>query len=489
MSASAAGRPAAALSAAGPGSRSIHLATSRSVIEESTEDRRPTILVKQSVDASKSVYQGFAATSGIWHPLRMAKRSPTLGERLRETRARAGLSLREVERRSGVNSGYLSQLERNEVTHPGPTVLQKVSKGYGEPFQVLMRWAGYIEDDPSGLSPNAQRALSVLGDDFTDDEVEALKAVLEVMRSKSRALFSAAHRTDLALGGDDRTLIRQHAVAVLREIDGLGSGAVDLEAVMAFADLVRTDAVELTLEEKTTLRRRFGSLVDRALNALQGVVHLDSREIYVDRSMYELRQRFVLGHEVGHAILPDHRAVFAHLDDTTRLTPEFNDLLERQANQFAIELLAKGDQLRQEFDSSRPSSSLLDRLHSTYGISLQAIARRVAEESHRPVAVAIAHRAWAGEGALMPHRLYTSAAFDARLRWQADRHRPDDLIRDAVRAASTGLRVAPIAVQDVDGRRTTIVVEALDTRYAVILLLWLAPMPSRFRWIGQHGRP
>src|SRR4051812_31176498 len=105
-----------------------------------------------------------------------------LGPRLRALREEKGMSLRKVERESGINSGYLSQLERGEIAQPTPSVLHKVAKAYGEPLGTLMSWAGYIEDDPAGVSPNAKRALSYLGDDFTDDELRALKAVLEVIR-------------------------------------------------------------------------------------------------------------------------------------------------------------------------------------------------------------------------------------------------------------------------------------------------------------------
>src|SRR5918996_6222922 len=85
-----------------------------------------------------------------------------LGARLRETREGSGLTLREVERRTGLNTGYLSQLERGEVSQPTPAVLQKVAVGYGIPFHVLMRWVGYVEEGES-LSPNQARALSYLG--------------------------------------------------------------------------------------------------------------------------------------------------------------------------------------------------------------------------------------------------------------------------------------------------------------------------------------
>src|ERR1700684_887444 len=134
----------------------------------------------------------------IWQTAAMGGQQQ-LGDRLRESRINRGLSLRAVERESGINSGYLSQLERNEIANPTPSVLQKVAKAYEEPFPVLMQWAGYFENDPQGISPNAKRALSVIGDDFTDEELHAMKAVLDAIRVRNRATFSPMHRTDLAL--------------------------------------------------------------------------------------------------------------------------------------------------------------------------------------------------------------------------------------------------------------------------------------------------
>jgi Zn-dependent peptidase ImmA (M78 family)/transcriptional regulator with XRE-family HTH domain len=398
---------------------------------------------------------------------------PTLGGRLREVRTRKDLSLREVERRSGVNSGYLSLLERGEIANPNPTVLQKVAKAYEQPFPLLMQWAGYVED---GISLNAQRALSVLGDDFTDEELEALKAVLDVIRSRGGAAFALVHRTDLALQPDDLSLIRKHALAVLRESDNLGDAPVDFESVMTVAELVKVGAIELTLEEKRKLRRFFGDLVDWAVSQLRGVVHLDAGEVFINPDLHEMRKRFVLGHEAGHAVLPDHRLVFAHLDDDKRLTPEFNDLLERQANQFSIELLAKGDRLREEFDDSAPSAYSLQRLHAKYQLSLQAAARRIAEESKQSIAVALAHKAWSGEGQLMPARLYCSAGFEAQLRWAASA--PPDAVQDAASLTRAGAALHPLTTLDATGRPIVLNAEGLDTRYATIVLFWPQPRPN-----------
>src|SRR4051812_21886456 len=89
----------------------------------------------------------------------------SFGQRLRKLRDGLGLSLREVERRSGINSGYLSQLERDEIARPSPAILQKLAETYDEPVTALMRWVGYVQDSAGGLSHNQVRALKYLGED------------------------------------------------------------------------------------------------------------------------------------------------------------------------------------------------------------------------------------------------------------------------------------------------------------------------------------
>lgn len=419
----------------------------------------------------------------------MARKGGTaLGERLRQARADKGLSLRDIEREFGINSGYLSQLERGEVTSPTPNVLQKVARAYGQPVGVLMQWAGYIEEDPAGLSPNARRALSYLGEDMSDDELKALKAVLDAMRSKGRPGFSRVHRTDRQLDPQDQEDIRKHALALLRELDAVKRpGPVDFDEVLTLAKLVEVGEIELTLEERKSLRARFGGLVDRVVTKLQGVVHLDAGEVYVAADMHEFRRRFVMGHEVGHKVLPLHREVFAYLDDKARLTPDASDYFERQANQFSIELLAKGDRLREEFDGSAPSIERLSRLGDSYGISRQATARRLAEESRQACAVAIAHRAWGGEGSRMPPRVYCSQSFEQRFRWRAG-NKPTDDIAAAVRAVACGLAPVPFAAADTAGRLVNMVPEGLDARYAVIVIFAAEGKPSALKRINVFAR-
>jgi len=409
-------------------------------------------------------------------PARQEDQPLPLGDRLRASREARDISLREMERRSGINSGYLSQLERNEIAQPTPSVLSRIAEPYGEPLEVLMEWAGYISADPKGISPNRKRALNFIPDDINDQELKALRAVLQALRgsdTSANSLLKKPHRYDLELLGDEKRTVRATALALLREMDAdRSSEPVDLDQAMVVAELVKAGEIELDLEEKRRLRKHFGHLVDWALKNLQGMVNLDSREVFVQAGMHEKRRRFVLAHEIGHAALEDHRIIFAYLDDYKRLNPEYADRLESQANQFSIELLAKGDRLRREFDGSRPSMANLKQVTDRFQISRQAGGRRIAEESEQDCAVAIAWRTDRGRGPLYlaGYKVWTSASFERRYRWRALGHPAEEIKAALASIANTGV-AEPFVSGDTAGNQTVIGVDGLDTHFAVLAML------------------
>lgn len=110
-----------------------------------------------------------------------------LGQRLRELRSAAGMSLRDVERRSGLQSGYLSQLERGKIAHPGPTVLRSVADGYGVRYEDVLSWTGYAPqaDSPSPRQAAAMSAVAALGEP-TEEELETLTAIVNLLQTKRR---------------------------------------------------------------------------------------------------------------------------------------------------------------------------------------------------------------------------------------------------------------------------------------------------------------
>ena len=345
----------------------------------------------------------------------MAKKPISLGQRLRDLRQANKRTLRDIEADSGLNSGYLSQLEQGKVSQPTPAVLQKVAAGYGVPVPVVLSWAGYIEEEEDGLSLNQARALSYLGANPTDHEVETLKAVLDALRSAQRAGYSGSS-LDLALAGESLIEIRANTEALLREADAVGQFPTPLADLSTVAGLVATNEITLSPRERKLLERKFGPMVHRVWSRLQGLVDFRSSEVWVKPGLAEVRQRFIHGHEIGHKILPWQRETFAYLDDKSTLRPDVAALFEREANQVAIELLSQGERLVQEADDSKPNFFVIAGLADKYGLSIVAAARRVAECSRRRIALIVCYRS--EDGYRGPPHLYSSRSFEERFRWQ-----------------------------------------------------------------------
>ncbi|MBA2610140.1 MAG: helix-turn-helix domain-containing protein [Actinobacteria bacterium] len=405
-----------------------------------------------------------------------------LGERLREYRESCGWSLREVAAKAGVNHGYLSQLERGDVAEPAPSMLHKIAAGYDVPFSALMQWAGYIEETEGALTPNQAIALSYFGDDVSDDELDAVRAVIDVLRSRRSPFGVESESLDGHLSPEDRKEIRANVLMLLRRADAVGVFPTPLEDVMSVSKLVAAGEITLDDDEKRQLRKRFGTLVDKVLNQLMGVIHRGTREVWVQPELPTLRRRFVTAHEIGHDALPWQREL-AYLDDDKRLRDDVRIRYEREANQAAIELLAQGDTLRREADDSRLTMSIVSTLSNKYQISLQATARRITEETRKDAALAIRFRG--RSGAIGPYHVYCSPTFQARFGWAVVPLPADAKL--AAREASRAGEAASFYAIDLSATFVEVATETLETPYAFIALFTPVPKGSavkRFLHVG-----
>ena len=384
--------------------------------------------------------------------------------------------------KAGVNHGYLSQLERGDVAEPAPSMLHKVAKGYDVPFSVLMRWAGYIEADENSLTANQEIALRYLGDDVSDEELEAVRAVMDVLRSRRSSFGAEAECLDGYLAVDEREAIRAQVLMLLRRADAIDVYPTPLDRVMEVARLVAAGEITLDEAEKRQLRKRFGSLVDKVLHQLQGVIHLKAREVWVHPDLPTLRRRFVTAHEIGHDVLPWQREL-AYIDDDKRLRDDVRFRFEREANQAAIELLAQGDALRGEADDSPLSLSALAKLSDKYQISLQAIARRVTEETRQDAAMAIRFRS--RTGGIGPYHVYCSPTFQSRFGWATSSLPPE--ARHGARNAARTTAAADFLVADLSTTFVQVTVETVETRYAFIALFTPVAAIRGFRRLLHVG--
>ena len=109
----------------------------------------------------------------------MDNETPKLGGYLRSARDQRNLSLRAVERATGISNAYLSQIESGKIREPSPTVLHKLAELYSVPYADLMALAGY----PGPAPTEKTTADSRLGP-MTPNEERAVREYLDFLRSK-----------------------------------------------------------------------------------------------------------------------------------------------------------------------------------------------------------------------------------------------------------------------------------------------------------------
>ena len=110
--------------------------------------------------------------------------SHTLGHFLRAAREAKQLSLRDVERESGVSNAYLSQLESGRIKEPSPNILYKLTELFGVAYDVAMELAGYPTPKASGRR-RAAEAFGRLGP-VSPGEANQLAEYLAFLRRRKR---------------------------------------------------------------------------------------------------------------------------------------------------------------------------------------------------------------------------------------------------------------------------------------------------------------
>ncbi len=394
------------------------------------------------------------------------KRAIALGKRLAQVRKQRGETLRDIEQRSGLNNGYLSQLENGKIVHPSPSILQKVAKGYELRFEDVLQWAGYVAGPEDAVTPKQAVALSTVSalGEPSDEELQALRAIVGVLQSNRSATYSAA--SDLPLDDEATAEIRRYALAVLREADALGRKPTPLEDIQEAARLVVAGEITLDARDRARLFERFGGWVNLAWKRLQGTFDFRTSEIWVAPELHAMKRRFVVSHEIGHAILPAHKQTFAYVDDFTRLPPFARDAYEREANQAAVEILLQGGRATDEFDSSPPSLEEICGISADFGASIVSTARYAVETSRRTVAVAIAHHNREGLG---PPHIYASRRFESGFAWKAG-HTPWKEIDTALRTAHNRDHETWV-IEDVRQEPRVATAQKMNTGYAAIVLV------------------
>jgi transcriptional regulator with XRE-family HTH domain len=123
------------------------------------------------------------------------KRTLTLGEALRQTRENAGLSLRDVERLTGMSTSQISQLETGQRPDPALSTIVKLASGLRVSIDALVAACSSGSIPQPELSPSQRDQLTFLG------EIEIAHGTAEKLTAKLGALLQKKHVKPSAKNG------------------------------------------------------------------------------------------------------------------------------------------------------------------------------------------------------------------------------------------------------------------------------------------------
>lgn len=109
-----------------------------------------------------------------------------LGTFLVAGRNKVGMTLRAVEKQTGISNAYLSQLEHGKIQTPAPQNLHKLAELYKVPYELLMELAGHpVPKGSAAAAPAIDAVASRIGE-VTREEEDALVEYLQFIRQRKR---------------------------------------------------------------------------------------------------------------------------------------------------------------------------------------------------------------------------------------------------------------------------------------------------------------
>lgn len=391
---------------------------------------------------------------------------PKLGKLLKDGREEAGLSLREVQRRTAIHNAHLSQIEKGRIERPDVGLLYQLAELYGLDLGVVLESAGHL----SGSETASERAMATA----------ALRAVDELAPPRRAEAISLLRRMarptqSIPSGLSEPAKARVGAVAE-RALEWAGvldelptrldqvAGAAGVEKIKTMTDL--PDQIEVS---KPRLWKR-----------ILGAVVFSEKTIYVDRQNQIVpRANFTEAHEIGHVLLPWHEDAF-RIDDERQLFYETHEELESEANYVAAHLIFQGHRYHERALEDRVSIATPIELADVYRASLHASIRYYVERHPDPVAVLVAGRYTQYDGTLPIWTSFESPSFFEQYgrfvgqlpgaRLAVDGDLPLSKIAASVRE-SPEIVSETIALIDLDGESKRFLAEGFFNQYSVFIMV------------------
>lgn len=278
-----------------------------------------------------------------------------------------------------------------------------------------------------------------------------------------------------------RARIRQEAERALRQADSLGSLPTPIEEIMRVAKVreVEEDILNPSFIDKIMGKaEKAGLAIKRAVSKVMGLFHASEGIIFIDRTLIQVRQRFVRLHESAHGFLPWQRPMYALVQDCDNaLDPDTADLFDREANTFASEVLFQLDTFRDMAEEKPFEIWTPINLAKKFNSSTYSAIRQYVSKSHRNCVVVVLNMpeldADVGFKATL-RRVVPSESFNrmfAGYGW-AQVYTPDDDIGGLVplnKMRASGKR--QLGLTDMNGILHDCVAESFTNRYQVFVLI------------------
>lgn len=202
-------------------------------------------------------------------------------------------------------------------------------------------------------------------------------------------------KDDSSLDAQKLDNVEKHAKKLLLEADAIGHFPTPVEHLVRTAKLFVNKEISLGKDENflSKLSKKMGKAARPHLHGfkkLLGMLYVPSGEIYIDHSQHENKKKFIKLHETGHGFLPHQRKMYEFMEDgMLELDPEIEDLFEREANNFAVEILFQLDKFEKMAADYEISIKTPIDLSRKFGSSIYAGMRRYVKTHFAPIALAV----------------------------------------------------------------------------------------------------
>lgn len=174
----------------------------------------------------------------------------------------------------------------------------------------------------------------------------------------------------------------------LRQAGAIGILPTPIDEVINAATVTEGGSFEeLSDGFLTSLKRSARETFLYTKQKIRGIADLRERIIYIPNSDNSARTIFTKTHELGHQIIPWHNIDPAYLDDELSLSPEGEEVFDREANFFASEVIFQGKRFRVQVLSYTASLQAIFKLAELHGASRQSTIWKYVEEQDEAVAV------------------------------------------------------------------------------------------------------